>query len=73
MYSNVYCCDYKEVKMPKGNDKKIIQESNMKRSDNFQRMLKIKDRIRRRNSLAVTRSKEQYQSEYQPFLQSSQK
>lgn len=65
--SNVCTYDYKEIIT---NPVSISPQKGNKVEDNrankFQRMLKIRDRVRRKNSAAVSKLKEKYHSEYNP-------
>lgn len=72
--SNVCAYDYKEIianpaniSPQKGNK---VEEN---RANKFQRMLKIRDRVRRKNSVAVSKLKEKYHNEYNPCWPYSQR
>ena len=63
--SNSCSYDYKEIYMQDSPHKQHRPET--KSLDRFQRMLKIRDKVRKKNSLAVSKLKEKYLSEYHPL------
>lgn len=62
--SNSCSYDYKEIYMQDSPQKQ--QRTEVKCVDKFQRMLKIREKVRKKNSIAVSKLKEKYLSEYHP-------
>jgi len=58
--ANLYCCDYSSFEPNTCVGRRL--KSEYKCSDKFQRMLKLKDRIRKKNHLAVAKQKQKFQS-----------
>jgi hypothetical protein len=71
MKSCVCAYDYKEMRANDSPPRAVQQE--LKCAGKFQRMMKIRDKIRKKNSITVSKQKDKFLAEYHPNWSYSQR